>query len=249
MDSTISSSSNSLGESTTEGSDSEDEYIVGPDRIHVSGKKTSKHFVDSSWDKNLKISNTNDKNNPNDEIKSKIKRQEETRIPQDVENGNDVRIDAQAGKMKQTNHTLNDEDKLSLKRKEIVYNVPVESQNKHSQKHRDDKLQNGTRLIQVQEHEVKGDHLGYAEVKMGTKTENNKSKRTKQFADTNDNNDFETNLESNSDTDSGVEDEEILDVVLTGEQQQMIVNALFDDDMKLRPEFDRDEDGRIVVST
>ncbi|WAQ97741.1 hypothetical protein MAR_022114 [Mya arenaria] len=49
-----------------------------------------------------------------------------------------------------------------------------------------------------------------------------------------------------SDRDSGLDEEEDIDVLLTDEQRQMIVNMLFDEDMNLRPQFYRNEDGQIV---
>lgn len=59
---------------------------------------------------------------------------------------------------------------------------------------------------------------------------------------------YESDYDKYTDSDSGVEDEEILDVILTGEQQEMIIGILFDENMDLRPEFGQDENGRIIVS-
>lgn len=52
-----------------------------------------------------------------------------------------------------------------------------------------------------------------------------------------------------SDQDSGMdENDEDVDVTLNKEQQQMIVKMLFDEEMNLRPQFYRNENGQIVVS-
>ncbi|XP_053400555.1 uncharacterized protein LOC123558387 [Mercenaria mercenaria] len=57
----------------------------------------------------------------------------------------------------------------------------------------------------------------------------------------------DTDIDKLSDRDSGMDEEEgDIDVLLTHDQQQMIVNMLFDEDMNLRPQFSRDENGRIV---
>ena len=54
--------------------------------------------------------------------------------------------------------------------------------------------------------------------------------------------------EKMSDRDSGMEDEEDVDVLLTDDQRQMIVNMLFDENGDIRPQFYRNEDGQIVVT-
>lgn len=59
----------------------------------------------------------------------------------------------------------------------------------------------------------------------------------------------DSDLEKESDRDSGLDDDDEVDVTLNEEQQQMIVNMLFDEEMNLRPQFYRNENGQIVVST
>lgn len=57
----------------------------------------------------------------------------------------------------------------------------------------------------------------------------------------------DSDIENFSDRDSGMDEEEgDVDVFLTPDQQQMIVNMLFDEEMNLRPQFTRDGNGRIV---
>lgn len=58
----------------------------------------------------------------------------------------------------------------------------------------------------------------------------------------------EDDIEKISDRDSGMDEEEDVDVTLNKEQQQMVVNMLFDEEMNLRPQFYRNENGQIVVS-
>lgn len=69
----------------------------------------------------------------------------------------------------------------------------------------------------------------------------------------NENGDFsefcDSDIDRFSQGDSGMDDEEgDVDVFLTPDQQQLIVSTLFDEEMNLRPQFRRDENGRIVVS-
>lgn len=56
-------------------------------------------------------------------------------------------------------------------------------------------------------------------------------------------------IDKMSDRDSGMDDDEFgdVDVILTPEQQTLVVNMLFDEDMNVRPQFYRDDNGRIVV--
>ena len=128
--------------------------------------------------------------------------------------------------------------------------VPEAGHKQQTQKTQDSKITNGgARLIQVKEHEDKRDHLQSAENRKVTKNKTKGGKSGDSYQIDNAKMDtFNKRLNKNSDADSGVEDEEILDVVLTEEQQQLIVNVLFDKDINLRPEFDRDANGRIVVS-
>ena len=104
-----------------------------------------------------------------------------------------------------------------------------------------------THLIHVKEHQENRDYLQKAEMKTNS-AKGDKSKSNGNNLDNKTYDLYDSYLEKASDTDSGVEDEEILDVVLTSEQQQMVVNVLFDEDMRLRPEFEKDESERIVVS-
>ena len=60
----------------------------------------------------------------------------------------------------------------------------------------------------------------------------------------------DTDMDKLSERDSGLDDdvEDAVDVVLNKEQQAMIVAMLFDEEMNLRSQFARDENGRIIVS-
>ena len=110
-------------------------------------------------------------------------------------------------------------------------------------------LTGDARVINVKEHVNKHDPLQSADVSIGDKKTERKGELFENKSDDNGHDKHHQKLDNRSDTDSGVDDEELLDVVLTEEQQGMIVNALFDEDMNLRSEFDRDERGRIVVSS
>ena len=101
----------------------------------------------------------------------------------------------------------------------------------------------------MKEHGYKHDHIQSADVRKEPKTK--RTERTHEIVNS-EGGENEYNMQQDkhetSDSDSGVDDEELLDVVLTEDQQRMIVAVLFDEDMNLRKEFDRDENGRIVVS-
>ena len=58
----------------------------------------------------------------------------------------------------------------------------------------------------------------------------------------------DSEIGKDGDRDSGMDDDdEDVDVALSEEQQQMVVKMLFDEDMNLRPQFYRNDDGQIVV--
>ncbi|KAL4230221.1 hypothetical protein ACF0H5_010606 [Mactra antiquata] len=61
-------------------------------------------------------------------------------------------------------------------------------------------------------------------------------------------NDDYDDIDKQSDADSGMDDDEVgdVDALLTEEQQALVVSMLFDDEMNVRPEFYRDENGCIV---
>lgn len=96
-----------------------------------------------------------------------------------------------------------------------------------------------TKLIQVKERSSQPTENGDA-MRKGTKGKDGDSGSTlSEFCD--------TDMDNLSDRDSGLdEDDEAVDVVLNPEQQQIIVDMLFDADMNLRPEFARDDYGRII---
>ena len=128
--------------------------------------------------------------------------------------------------------------------REVKY---IDIHRKHKAKTENKHDKSGTHVIHVKEREEQN-QLGRAEVKTCKKGPDIKSESKSTNFRTTRHSSSDSDYDRNSDIDSGVEDEEILDVVLTDDQQQMIVNVLFDSDMQLRQEFCRDGNGRIVVS-
>ena len=103
-------------------------------------------------------------------------------------------------------------------------------------------------VIHVKEHQTQCNHSGHAELRTGATSTGRKSKTKRTNCETNQISSSETDYHDTSDIDSGVEEEDILDVVLTAEQQTLIDKVLFDSGMMLRPEFYMDDNGCIVVS-